>query len=137
MKISFLVNLKLSEQQLATIVAALQPSACGVVSLAELKEKIEAMSLAVENLQAAVAANTSATQSAILLLNQIAGDLRENAADEAAILAIADQVETNAEALAAAVVANTPAEVTEPTPDPIVDEPTPVEPEPVETAGTE
>jgi len=61
------------------------------------------------NLTAAVAAETTAEQSAITLLTTLAADLAAAKTDPAAIQAIADQMNTNAAALGAAVVANTPA----------------------------
>ena len=57
-----------------------------------------------------------AEQSAIVLLNSLAEQLRAAATDPAAIAALANQLDSNANALAAAVVANTPAAPTPPTP---------------------
>lgn len=54
--------------------------------------------------------NQDAVQSAILLLNQLSELIRQNATDPAALAALADQLNTNSEALAAAIVANTPQE---------------------------
>lgn len=60
--------------------------------------------------------NQDAVQSAIVLLNQLSELIRQNATDPAALAALADQLNTNSEALAAAVVANTPQEPPPPQP---------------------
>lgn len=52
---------------------------------------------------------SDASQAAITLLSNLAEQLREAAADPAAIAALADQLDASGTALAAAVVANTPA----------------------------
>lgn len=61
--------------------------------------------------QAAVATDTSATQSAITLMIMLSAAIREaNASgDQASVDALADQISANAAALGAAVTANTPA----------------------------
>lgn len=60
-------------------------------------------------IQAAVEADTTVDQSAITLLNSLAEQLRNAANDPAEVQAIADQLNQNSSALAAAVSANTPA----------------------------
>jgi hypothetical protein len=60
------------------------------------------------NLTAAAQAETDAETAAINLLQSLATQLSAAKADPAAVQAIADQLNTNAAALAAAVVANTP-----------------------------
>lgn len=60
-------------------------------------------------LEAAVEANTDAEQSAIALITKIAADLAAAADDPAEVQALADRLNESAAALAAAVVANTPA----------------------------
>lgn len=63
------------------------------------------------DLQAAAAADTNAENSAITLLNGLSAQLKAAAStgDLAAVEQIAQQLDTNSAALAAAVVANTPA----------------------------
>lgn len=60
-------------------------------------------------LTAEVTETTTAIDSAIVLLGQLADLIRANATDPAALDALADQLDTEGNALAAAVVANTPA----------------------------
>ena len=60
-------------------------------------------------LTAAVAANSDAVASAIVLLNDLADKLEAVADDPAEIAALADQIRSDSAALAAAVVENTPA----------------------------
>lgn len=55
-------------------------------------------------------ANTSATDSAVTLLETLAGEIRANITDQAALNDLADKLESNSQKLADAVVANTPAE---------------------------
>ncbi len=63
----------------------------------------------IQNLQAQVQADTDATGSAITLLNQLGDMMRAAADDPAAVRALADSVQGNAQSLADAVAANTPA----------------------------
>ena len=58
--------------------------------------------------------NADVTASAIVLINGIAAQLAAAASDPAAIAALADQLNTSANELAAAVAANTPAAVPAP-----------------------
>ena len=62
----------------------------------------------IEALTAQVAANTEVEASAVILINGLAAKLLEFANDPAAIIALAGQLQTSANALAAAVAANTP-----------------------------
>jgi len=64
---------------------------------------------ALDDLTTQVAANTSAEQSAITLINGLAAQIAANATDPAKIAALASQLKTSADALGAAIVANTPA----------------------------
>ncbi len=65
-------------------------------------------------LEAAVKANTDAEDSALTLIKTIADELAASKTDPAKVQALADKLNASAAALAAAVVANTPAEVTVP-----------------------
>jgi hypothetical protein len=69
----------------------------------------EASKVTLQELQTQVAANTSVEQSAITLIQNIAAMLAAAKTDPAAIQALADQLKNSADALSAAVVANTPA----------------------------
>lgn len=60
-------------------------------------------------LTAAVTATQTAEESAVVLIGQIVTELRSSLNDPAAVAALADQLNNSAAALAAAVVANTPA----------------------------
>jgi hypothetical protein len=71
------------------------------------EEKI--MALALEALQAAVEKNGEVEASAITLIQGIAQQLKDAQTDPAAIAALSDKLTAQADALAAAVVANTPA----------------------------
>jgi hypothetical protein len=68
-------------------------------------------------LTAAVAADTDVDNSAIILLNQLSQMLKDAATDPQAIADIAAALDANSAALAAAVVANTPAAPPEPVPE--------------------
>jgi cephalosporin hydroxylase len=70
--------------------------------------KEDAMSAELDRLTAQVAATTTIEQSAITLIQGIAQQLRDAATDPAKITALADSLHTSADALAAAVTANTP-----------------------------
>ncbi len=73
-----------------------------------LKKEVEIMAdLTV--ITAKVQKTTDIEQSAVVLLGQLAELIRANATNPAELQALADQLDTNADALAAAVVANTPA----------------------------
>ena len=60
-------------------------------------------------LQTSVQATTDAEQAAIDLLGQLSALISQNATDPAALQALADQLDTKKNDLAAAIVANTPA----------------------------
>ena len=77
--------------------------------LGDIKAGIVTMSTELDELRAAVAADTDATNSAVTLINSMAERIRALADDPAAIRALADQFEANTKALADAVAANTPA----------------------------
>jgi hypothetical protein len=70
----------------------------------------ESMSLDLSALEAEVADNSSAVDSAITLLGSLAQQIRDAAGDPAAIQAIADGIDANTGRLAAAVAQGTPAE---------------------------
>lgn len=62
-----------------------------------------------DSLKAALEADTSATNSAITLIEELAAQIKAVSADQAAVDALADQFAAQAKALADAVAANTPA----------------------------
>jgi hypothetical protein len=64
---------------------------------------------ALDDLTAQVAANTSAEQSAITLIQGLSAQLSAASTDPAKIQALASQLNTSAAALSAAILANTPA----------------------------
>lgn len=70
-------------------------------------QKFKHMANEISNLQAAVANETTVEQSAITLIQELASSLK-SAPDLAAVQVIADQINSNAAALAAAVTQNTP-----------------------------
>jgi hypothetical protein len=80
------------------------------VSMSKLSEAVAA-------LRAQVEMNTSIEQSAILLIQGIAAQLAELSGDPAAVEALAAQLKSSADALAAAVAANTGS--IQPTPEPL------------------
>jgi predicted nucleic acid-binding Zn-ribbon protein len=61
-------------------------------------------------LQAEVTENNDAVQSAVTLLQNLSQQIRDAGTDPSAIQALADQLDAQTQALAQAVVANTPAE---------------------------
>ncbi len=65
-------------------------------------------------LEAAVKANTDAEDSALTLITTIAAELAASKTDPAKVQALANKLNASAAALAAAVVANTPAAATVP-----------------------
>ena len=67
------------------------------------------MSAEVDNLRASVAHISQVGDSAMALINGLAEQLRNIATDPAAITALADELNAKADAIAADVVANTPA----------------------------
>lgn len=77
------------------------------------------MTTALEDLKTQVAANTSVTGSALVLIKGLADKLAAAGTDPAALAALAAELKTSDEALAAAVAANTVAA-------PVVQPPAPV-----------
>lgn len=77
-------------------------------------ERINHMSAVTDRLTASVAALTTAEQSAVALLNQLSQLIRDNAEDPTALNKLADDIDADTAALAAAVTANTPSAPTEP-----------------------
>lgn len=78
--------------------------------LTKSERKLEnTMALDFTALNTAVANNTSVEQSAITLITQIAQEIAQNADDQVTVSALADQLNQQAQALAASVTANTPA----------------------------
>lgn len=82
------------------------------------------MSIALADLTAAVNKSTTVEQSAITMIQGLAAQIAANATDPAAVSALASQLNAGADALAAAITANTPAA---PAPAPSAD-PTPATP---------
>lgn len=68
------------------------------------------MSESLNRLTSEVAENTTVVQSAITLLNNLSQIIRDSVNDPAALNALADQLDTQSNSLAAAITANTPAE---------------------------
>lgn len=77
--------------------------------LDELQHEMELVIMDLSALTSAVAADTAVESSAITLIQQIAAQLAANSGDQVAVSALADQLNSSASALAAAVTANTPA----------------------------
>jgi antirestriction protein ArdC len=71
-------------------------------------EKGSKMALDFARLETEVSENSSVIQSAILLLQQVADAIRDAAADQAKVVALADSLDAQSNALAVAVAANTP-----------------------------
>jgi len=94
------------DEQFAEVRAAL---ATLVKHVTKLTKEIKAMSAALDNLTAKVAANTTVVESAITLIGGLADQLRAAANDPAAVNALADQLDTEDAKLANAITTNTPA----------------------------
>lgn len=77
-------------------------------------------------IQAAVERDTSVTSSAVTLLNNLSQQIRDLSTDPAALAALADSIDAQTDALAAAVEQNTPASAE--TPQPTGDTPEPSAP---------
>ncbi len=77
-------------------------------SLANLIRKEDEVMADLTALTAQVQENTDVEASAIQLLNNLAALIQQNATDPVALQALADQLNGSADALAAAIVANTP-----------------------------
>src|SRR2546425_3184731 len=71
-------------------------------------ERINHMSAVPDRLTASVSNLTSAQRSAVTLLGQLSQLIRDNAEDPTALNKIADDIDADTAAIAAAVVANTP-----------------------------
>lgn len=85
----------------------------GAVALDDIKKELRKMSTASEaalaRLTASVAANTTVDQSILDLVTRLAQEVRDNANDPAALNALADQIDADAQRITEAVNANTPA----------------------------
>ncbi len=77
--------------------------------LALYRKKEEALMAALDDLTAQVTAQTTVEQSAITLLNQLSDLIKQAGTDPVKLAALTAQLKTSADALAAAIVANTPA----------------------------
>ncbi len=77
--------------------------------LSVLQQQEKKMAADLTTLTAQVKANTDAEASAVLLLTQLSDLLKSVATDPAKVQARADQLKGSADALAAAITANTPA----------------------------
>lgn len=64
---------------------------------------------AIDDLTAQVTENTTVEGSAVQLLNNLSAIIAANASNPAALAALSTQLKTSADALAAAITANTPA----------------------------
>jgi chromosome segregation ATPase len=93
--------------------------------LRALTQRGEVMSQELDALQAQVAKNTDAEQSAVTLLGQLLGLIRANANDPAKMTALANDLDQSRARLAEAVIANTPAAPPGPPPSPTAPAPTP------------
>ena len=79
-------------------------------SLSRLQLQGSLMANELERLTTEVSETNTAIDSAILLLEKLSQLIRDNAGDPAALAKLADDLDAKGQALAAAVVANTPAE---------------------------
>lgn len=79
-------------------------------ALNTIQREIHAMSEAVDKLKAAVEANTNATQSVVTLVQTLAQQIKDASDDPAQVVALADSLMQNTQAIADAVTANTPAQ---------------------------
>ena len=80
-----------------------------VVLLNQLLQKVNAMTVEIEQLTVEVAANTAVDQSAIILLNGLSAQILALKDDPVKLAALAAELNASSSALAAAVAANTPA----------------------------
>lgn len=76
--------------------------------LTKLMRKVDKMSAELDRLTAAVAAEKTADDSLIALVQGLAQQIRDNATDPAALTALADSLDADQAAIAAAVAENTP-----------------------------
>jgi hypothetical protein len=77
-------------------------------------ERLRNMSLEMDNLTTQVSANSSTIDSAVTLINGISDRITAAGVDPVKLNALASELKTKNDVLAAAVVANTPVEVTAP-----------------------
>lgn len=82
----------------------------------EILERLTTMSAALDALKAAVTNENTTIDSAIALINGLAAQVAALPADSAAIAQLASDIKAKGDALAAAVVANTPAAPATPAP---------------------
>ncbi len=87
-------------------------------ALGDIEKGIEIMSKELDDLTKEVSENNDAVQSAITLINGLAQQIIDLKDDPAALEALATSLNTQTEALAAAVTANTPAAPPPPAPEP-------------------
>lgn len=78
--------------------------------LEEIRKMSAETQAAIDDMRAAVEANTSVTQSAVTLIQQMAQQIEDAADDPEEIRALAQSMRDNSAALSAAIPANTPAE---------------------------
>lgn len=101
------INLKLlRDEQDKAVLARLDQI---VAQLANLTQGVANMSVELDALEAEVSRNTEVDQSAITLLTGLAEQIEALKADPVKLQALADSLRSSSDALAAAVVANTPA----------------------------
>lgn len=80
-----------------------------VAELGKLTKGVAIMAGELDTLEKSVQTNTDAEDSAVVLLGQLSALIKAGAQDPAKILALAAQLDQKKDALAAAIVANTPA----------------------------
>lgn len=76
-------------------------------------ERTKTMALDFFRLEAEIAENNDAIASAVALIQAVAQEIRDNAANQAKVAELADRLDAQSKVLADAVVANTPAAPTE------------------------
>ena len=81
----------------------------GIQLLTTLNEKVNNMATSLDTLTTAVTTNTSVIDSAIALINGIAAQITAAGTDPVALASLVSSLKSEDDALAAAVVANTPA----------------------------
>ena len=109
--------------RLDAIEAAITAMRIGEFNLALAVNQLEdTVALDMSRLESEVSENTDVVSGAAALLATLAQEVRDTAGDPAAVAALADKLDANNQALAAAVAANTPA-----APEPAPEEP-PAEP---------
>ena len=86
-----------------------EPSERATQLLTQLLAQGEDMSASLDKITAEVAETKTVMQSAVVLIAGLAGQIRDLKDDPAALLALADSLDTDSSALADAVTANTPA----------------------------